>query len=63
MGIVVPRPAMRGAERRLIEARLRAYDDARKCGFTCEEAMREAKAITSKQLARTPRTRRKAKQS
>lgn len=48
MGIVIPRPQMRSKERRTIEARLRAYDDAIKSGFTREEAMREAKAIASK---------------
>ena len=59
MGIVVPRPAMRSKERRTIEARLRAYDDALKCGFTREEALREAKALTSrpaKKKAKQPST-------
>lgn len=52
MGIVIPRPQMRSRERRTIEARLRAYDDALKSGFTREEAMREAKSLTARKVAK-----------
>ena len=47
--------AQRAGTNRLIEARLRAYEDARRCGFSSEEAMREAKAITRRQVNKAHR--------
>ena len=40
--------AQKAGSNRLVIARLRAYDDALKSGFSREEAMREAKSVTRK---------------
>lgn len=50
MGIAVPRPQMRALERRTIERRLRAYNDATQAGKSASEAMQIAKAITKRTL-------------
>lgn len=50
MGIAIPRPQMRALERRTIERRLSAYNDAIQAGKSREEAMQIAQAITKRTL-------------
>ncbi len=59
MGIVVPRPQMRSLERRTIEKRLRAYNEAIAAGKPREEAMCLAKAITKRTVQNEDRRNRK----
>ena len=42
--------AQRAGSNRLVEARLKAYDEAVKAGKTSDEAYQIAKAITRKQI-------------
>ena len=48
--------AQRAGTNRLIEARLRAYHDALQCGFSREEAMREAQSLTRRKVSKARKT-------
>lgn len=60
MGIIVPRPTMRGLESRTIQARLAAYDKALKDGKSNDEAKAIAYAITKKTVAAAERKAKRA---